>query len=249
LPTLSGTSAAKRLPWNGFCAFLYNFCCAIQLGGEMKRELLPVSIIVLMFAIAAYASPLVQTPLDPAGAAASLYLLPSLTAIFYCAFMLLPHIGAYRREAEHFSAQFQGFKVIFVFMMAVIYISTLLPLLGIWGAIDPLHIIVPAIALIFFYVGYMLNFTHESDAAVEQKESERAWDNANKFGGMLFWACGALILVSLVAPADSRLWFLVLPLIFCAIAVFACLVIEYRRACKAQGGKAAAASKKKSRKK
>ena len=233
----------------------------------MERELLPICIIVLMFAIAIYAEPLVLTNYQGevpvqwnaygqatgwAGKAAALYLVPVLTAIFYAAFMLLPHIGVYRKEAEHFARQFWGFKVIFVFVMAVIYVAMLLPYLGLRGGIDPLYIIVPAIALIFFYVGYMLNFTHSGSAAgIDESRaaaSERVWWKTNHFGGRLFWLCGALNLLALVAPADSRLWFLLLPLIFCALAIFAYSLHEYRKACRS-GAKAAPARKRKRRKK
>jgi len=229
------------------------------------RELLPISIIVLMFAIAIYAGPLVLTNGQGevpvrwseygqatiwASPATVLYLVPILAAIFYFAFMLLPHIGVHRKGVEHFASQFWGFKVIFVFVMAVIYIATLLPSLGIWGSIDPLYIIVPAIALIFFYVGYMLN--HGTAAGINESRSaasERVWANTNKFGGRLFWLCGVLVLASLVAPADSRLWFLLLPLIFCALAVFAYSIFEYKKACRAQRPAKKGKARKKRRKK
>jgi uncharacterized membrane protein len=229
----------------------------------MRRELLPVSIIVLMFAIALYAGPLVlqnwrgEVPLqwgadgEVTGWGSTinaLYILPALTAIFYLAFMILPHLGIYKKEVEHFAAQFHGFKVIFVFVMGVIYIATLIPALGIWGSFEPLYIIVPAIALIFFYVGHMLSFTHsQREAAGSLPASERVWKNTNRFGSNLFWFCGALILVSLVAPADSRLWFLLLPLIFCAFAVFAYSLYEYKKAGRSHAKANSAAVKSKKR--
>jgi len=212
-----------------------------------------------MFAIGFFAGPLAKTnyfgqvPAEwsASGAAlgweskaVALYLVPIITAVFYLAFMLLPHIGVYRRDAEHFSCQFQGFKVIFVFVMAVIYIATLLPALGIWGSFDPMYIIVPAIALIFFYIGHMLSFQHCGAAARETAAAGRAWENTNQFGSKLFWLGGALILAALVAPADSRIWFLLLPLIFCALAVFAYSIHEYRKACRAHGKPSQAAKKK-----
>jgi|GEM_PF-1067487 len=220
----------------------------------VSRELLPISIIILMFAIGFFAGPLVKTNYDgqvPAqwgengmvsgweSKAVSLYLVPVLAAIFYAAFMSLPHLGIYKRDAEHFASQFQGFKVIFVFVMAVIYVATLIPALGIWGSFDPLYIMVPAIALIFFYVGYMLNFGHPAAQSSSDRSrleaSERTWENANRFGSMLFWLCAALILAALVAPADARLWLLLLPLILCALAVFSYSLHEYRKTCRMHG--------------
>jgi uncharacterized membrane protein len=214
----------------------------------VERELLPICIIVLMFAIAIYAEPLVITNYQGAvpvqwneygqatgwaGKAVALYLVPVLTAIFYAAFMLLPHMGVYRKEAEHFARQFWGFKVIFVFVMAVIYVATLLPCLGLRESIDPLYVIVPAIALIFFYVGYMLNFTHNGAVAGIKESraaaSERVWEKTNHFGGKLFWLCGALTLVALVAPSDVRLWMVVAPLVLAAIIAYLYSLYEYKK--------------------
>jgi uncharacterized membrane protein len=163
------------------------------------------------------------------GKAAALYLIPVLSVIFYLAFMLLPHLGVYKKEASQFAKAFYGFKVIFVFVMGVIYVATIIPALGIWGNIDPMYVIVPAIALIFFYVGHMLSFAQNGIRDKKELASELLWKNSNVFGSNLFWLCGALILVSLVAPADARLKLLLLPLMLCAIAVFFYSLLEYRK--------------------
>jgi uncharacterized membrane protein len=230
----------------------------------VKREILPLSIILLMFAIGMYSGPLVkvnalgQVPSQwgSAGQVVSwesketaLYLIPILAAIFYISFIIVPRIGICRDGAEQFASQFHGFKVIFVFVMGVIYVATLLPALGIWGSFDLIYVLVPAIALIFFYIGHMLNIRHDGSivgiSESTKAASEEVWRSTNRFGGRLFWFCGALILVSLIAPADARLWFLVVPLIFCAFAVFAYSVWEYRKAKRMQArGKGAGKGKK-----
>jgi uncharacterized membrane protein len=210
----------------------------------VKREILPISIIALMFAIAMFADAYVKVnwkgdvPMQWGqygevtgwtGKIAALYLIPVLTAIFYLAFMLLPHLGVYRKEATHFANAFYGFKVIFVFVMGVIYVATIIPALGIWGSIDPMHIIVPAIALVFFYVGHMLSYSQSPHREKEEMANELHFKKTNMFGSNLFWLCGALILVSLVAPADARLKLMLIPLMLAAIAVFFYSLLEYRK--------------------
>lgn len=170
--------------------------------------------------------------------ALGLYLIPCLAALFYAIFLVIPKIDVYPRNIEHFSDQFWGFKVIFAFMMAAIYIATLAPSLGIWGNFDPLYIIVPAIALVFFYVGHMLSFTRRNYFIGIRTPwtlaDERVWEKTNRLGGKLFWACGALTLISLVSPVDMRIWVLLLPMVFTVLCVYFYSLYEYRRTKRAQ---------------
>jgi len=234
----------------------------------VSRELLPISIIVLMFAIGFFAGPLVRT--NAQGEMVShwaadgradgwmdktigLYLVPSLAAFFYAIFLAIPCIFAHHKNVEHFPDQFWGFKVIFVFMMAAIYVATLAPALGVWGNFDPLYIVVPAIALLFFYVGHMLSFTRRNYFIGIRTPwalaDERVWEKTNHLGGKLFWICGALALISLVSPIDMRLWIVLLPVIFTVVCVYIYSLYLYKKTkhvqAKAAGVKGKSAAKKK----
>lgn len=231
----------------------------------MNREILPMLIIALMFAMAFYAAPLVQLNekgemighwgLDgqPDGMVTGfigIYLIPVLTLIFYVAFLVIPKIEVYQKNIEHFADQFWGFKVVFVFVMGVIYVATLLPNLGYWGATDPTLIIIPAIGLLFFYVGYMLNFTKRNYFIGIRTPwtlaDEKIWEKTNKLAGQLFWVCGILAFVSLIAPGDVRLLIIIVPVIF--VAIFVCLYSLYLYK-KTKGEIALCAGKKKPSKK
>jgi uncharacterized membrane protein len=162
-----------------------------------------------------------------------LYLLPLLTLIIYCALLLIPKIEVYQKNLEEFSQQFWGFKVVLVFAMGVIYVASLLPNLGYWQDSDPLIIVIPAVAMLFFYVGYMLNFTKRNYFIGIRTPwtlaDEKVWDRTNKLGAKLFWICGALALVSLVAPGDLRLWIVLLPVILAAVITSLYSLLEYRK--------------------
>jgi uncharacterized membrane protein len=181
-----------------------------------------------------------------------LYLIPYLAAVFYLIFLAIPFVAVYKGGVEHFADQFWGFKVIFVFMMAAIYVATLAPALGLWGSFDPLYIIVPAIALIFFYAGHMLSFTRKNHpmSAEWTPADERVWERTNRLGGRLFWACGALALISLVSPIDMRLWIVLLPVIFTALCVYVYSLYLYKDTKRAQekGVRAAGVKKAKAKK-
>lgn len=228
------------------------------------RESLPLSMIVLMFAIAIYAGPMVETNAkgeiishwDFSGNAngymektAALFILPIITLFIYLAFLLIPKIDVYAKNIEHFAQQFWGFRVIFVFVMLAIYIASILPNLGYWNTFDPLIIIIPAIALLFFYVGYMLNFTKRNFFIGVRTpwtiSDERVWEKTNRLAGKLFWICGALTFVALLAPSDARLWLVLVPAILVAIGVSVYSYFEYRKV----RDRPRAAEKKKAKKK
>ena len=218
----------------------------------MNREFLPIAIIALIFAIAIYAEPLVRTNIngDMLGhwgadgkvdgmisKTVGIYLIPVLTVILYLGLLVIPKIEVYQKNLEDFAAQFWGFKVMLVFVMGVIYVATLLPNLGFWKSTDPLIIIVPAIAMLFFYVGYMLNFTKRNYFIGVRTPwtlaDEKIWEKTNKLAGKLFWVCGALTLVSLVTPSDVRVWMILLPLLLLTIGVSLYSLWEYRKTKKA----------------
>ncbi|MFA4983387.1 MAG: DUF1648 domain-containing protein, partial [Candidatus Micrarchaeia archaeon] len=92
----------------------------------MNREILPILIIALMFALALYVEPYLKTDCNgnvighwgmsgkPDGwvdKSVGLYLVPAMTAIIYLVFLIIPKIEVYKKNLEDFSLQFWGFKV------------------------------------------------------------------------------------------------------------------------------------------
>ena len=225
----------------------------VHRGGNVHRNILPLLIIVLMFAIAFYAEPLVKTNekgqvithwgMDGKAngwmdKAVGVYLVPIVTLIIYLGLLVIPKIEVYKDNLKEFEQQFWGFKVVLVFVMCVIYVSSLLPNLGYWSNFDPSIIVVPAVALLFFYVGYMLNFTKRNYFIGVRTPwtlaDEKIWDKTNKLAGRLFWVCGVLALVALVARGDLRLWLLIGPAILAAIAACLYSLLEYQKTRKNQ---------------
>lgn len=213
----------------------------------MNREFLPIAILALMFAIAFYVDPLVKTNEEDkvfaqwlAGTGsgmiskvAGVYLIPIISAIAYLGLLLIPKIAVYKENIEDFAEQFWGFKVIFVFAMGVIYVATLLPNLGFASGFDPMIIIVSAVSILFFYIGYMLNFTKRNYFIGVRTPwtlaDEKVWEKTNKVAGKLFWVCGALSLFSLATPPYARIWVLIIPVLLVTIGVSLYSLWEYKK--------------------
>lgn len=214
----------------------------------MHREILPLLIVALMFAIALYADPLVKTneqgemvghwgitgsPDGFVSKTVGLYLLPFIALIIYVGLLIIPEIEVYKKNIEEMSQQLLGFRVVLVFAMGVIYVATILPNLGFWGFEDPTIVIIPAIAMAFFYVGYMLNFSKRNYFIGIHTPwtlaDEKIWDKTNKLGGKLFWISGALALVALVVPGDLRLWVVLGPVVAAALGASLYSLWLYRK--------------------
>lgn len=227
----------------------------------MNRELLPVAMLALIFAIAFYADPLVKTnqygevfgqwhisgaPSGMVSKTVGVYLIPVICAIVYFALLIIPKIEVYKSNLDDFADQFWGFKVIAVFSMGVIYIATLLPNMGAMKYFDPFVVIIPAISLMFFYVGYMLNFTKRNYFIGVRTPwtlaDEKIWEKTNRLAGKLFWICGALALVSLATPPADRVWIVLLPVVLVAIGVSIYSLWEYRKTKRAHARMHAAAA-------
>lgn len=223
----------------------------------MHKNLLPLLIIAVIFAIAFYAEPLVKTnsngemimhwnfagkPDGYMSKSVGIYLVPMLTLIIYLGLLVIPKVEIYQENLKEFEQQFWGFKVILVFVMGVIYVASLIPNLGFWGNFDPVMVIVPSVALLFFYVGYMLNFTKRNYFIGVRTPwtlaDEKIWAKTNKLASKLFWICGVLALVGLVTSGDLRLWLVVLPAIVAAIFAYLYSLFEYLKTKKAQKDKA-----------
>jgi uncharacterized membrane protein len=221
-----------------------------------QKELLPFGIIALMFLLAAYCGPLLKTDGDGnvavhwgidgkadawANREVGLFGWPILALIIYVALTVIPKLDVYSKNIEGFAMQYWGFRVVLVFVMCVMYAATLISNLGYWERFDIMIVVVPSIALLFFYVGYMLNYTKRNYFIGVRTPwtlaSEKVWEKTNRLAGSLFWICAALTIISLVAPSDIRLWVIVVPAILVAIVASAYSYLEYRKTKKAQSRK------------
>ncbi|MEM4554585.1 MAG: SdpI family protein [Candidatus Anstonellaceae archaeon] len=213
---------------------------------KLHREILPLLMIALMFAISVYAEPLLKAnekeeiPIHfisgkdsvlwvPRTSAA--YLLPIVTLIIYIGLSVIPKIEVYKENLEEFKQQFLGFKILLVFVMCAIHVAALLPSLGYWKNVDLVLIVVISVAILFFYVGYMLNFTKRNYFIGVRTPwtlaDERIWEKTNRLAAKLFWICGVLALVGLVVQGDARLWLLIFPAIVTAIIASAYSLYQY----------------------
>lgn len=208
---------------------------------QLKKELPLIILILLMFITSIYLYP--QMPermpthwnskgeIDGHGNRfVGLFLMPIFLAAIYLLFLFLPKIMVYQKNFEKFKDHFYGFKVIFTLFFVTIYIATLLPNFGI--DINMGRIMIPAISVLFFYVGIMLKHAKRNFFIGIRTPwtlaNETVWNKTHQLGSKLFKLM-ALIMLSSIFFAELMVWFILVPVITIVLFLFIYSYNEYRK--------------------
>jgi len=158
-----------------------------------------------------------------------LALIPVLTAGLVALFALLPRIDPLGENVAEFRAVYDWFVVVFTAFMVVVHGGVLAFNLG--YEFDFLLVVLAAMAVLFYYVGYMLDHAERNwfvgIRTPWTMSSERVWDRTHRLGARLFKAAAGVSLVGLLF-ADLAIYFLVVPVVLVSLAlvVFSYLVYE-----------------------
>jgi uncharacterized membrane protein len=206
-----------------------------------KKELALITAIVVMFLVSLYLYPIMpdKMPVHWNGAGEidgygskfmALFLFPLVLAGIYLLFLFLPKLMIYKENFQKFKSQFFGFKLIFILFFITIYISTLLPNIGI--TINMSYIMIPALAVLFFYIGYMFKFTKRNYFIGIRTPwtlaSENVWDKTHKLGSKLFMIA-SLFMLSAILFKKAFVWFILIPILSIVVVLFVYSYLEYKK--------------------
>ena len=189
-----------------------------------KKELIIITLILTMFIVAFYFYPRVpdQVPThwnakgevdDYNSKFFGLFFMPILMTAIYLLFLIIPKIAVFRKNVEEFyDKYFFGFKLVFVLFFAVIYTAMILATLG--YKIKMTYFVIPAISMLFFYIGYMLQFAKRNYFIGIRTpwtlSNDEVWEKTHKLGSKLFMFKGVIILSSLFFEEYAILLLIVL---------------------------------------
>lgn len=206
-----------------------------------KKELPLIVLILLIFATSLYLYPKMpermpihwnaQGEIDSYGNRfLGLFLMPIFLAGIYLLFLFAPEMAIYNKNFEKFKSYFYGFKLILFLFFITIYIAALLPNFGINVNIG--YFIIPALAVLFFYTGYMLKFAKRNYFIGIRTPwtltNEKVWDKTHKLGSKLFMAVAVLILSSLFIPNKS-IWVVIILIVAIVLFLFVYSYMEYKK--------------------
>jgi len=164
-----------------------------------KKELIPLTIIVLMFATGIILYPRLpdQMPMhwdaegniDGYGSKfTGTFLMPLVTIGLYILFTVIPYIAVYKKNIKSFYFYYFGFKIAFVSYCAIIYFASLLPNFG--YNINMSYVFMPLLAVLLYIVGIMMRKSKRNFFIGIRTpwtlSSDEVWDKTHKLGGKMF---------------------------------------------------------------
>jgi uncharacterized membrane protein len=159
-----------------------------------------------------------------------LFLMPIISSLMLLLFIVIPKIDPLKRNIEKFRNYFDTFVIMIIIFMFYIYLLSLLWNLG--TRFDMLQLLMPAIGLIFYYAGVLVeNSKRNWFIGIRTPwtlSDERVWNKANKLGGKIFKISGIIAILSLLIP-DYSLVLVLVPVILGSIYVVAFSYFEYMR--------------------
>lgn len=206
-----------------------------------KKELIPFILIVILFITSYYLYPKMpermpthwnaQGEVNGYGSRfTALFLIPIILTVIYLFFLLLPKIEVYQENFEKFKNYFYGFKIVFMLFFITIYIAILLPNFGI--NVNMGYIMIPALAILFFYIGYTLKFIKRNYFVGIRTPwalaNEKVWDKTNQLGSRLFMLFALIMFLILFFPQNA-LWLFLVPLIAIILFLFVYSYMEYKK--------------------
>jgi len=149
-----------------------------------------------------------------------LFLMPIVSLIIFALFVFIPKIDPMKENFAKFRKYFDWFIVLFEIFLLYIYILTLLWNIGI--KFDFVFAIVPATALLFYYIGIMIERSERNWFVGIRNpwtlSSDIVWKKTHKLGGRLFKVAGLVAFSGILFPECAFLLF-ILPVIIFAIFI------------------------------
>ncbi len=159
-------------------------------------------------------------------------LMPLMAAGMLILFRVIPAIDPLKANVAEFRESFNTFIVLMMVFLTYIYAITLAWNLG-YTDIRMSSAILPAIGLLFFFIGDMMSKAKRNYFIGIRTPwtlaSDTVWDETHRVGGMLFKISGALAMVSVLLPPAYAFLMLFVPLMAASIFSVAYSYILFRR--------------------
>jgi len=143
------------------------------------------------------------------------FLMPIMAAGMSGLFLLLPQIDPLKANIAKFREAFNLFILLIMLFFGYIWILTLLWNLG-FTNFRMSTAMLPALGLLFIYVGYMLRKAKRNFFIGIRTpwtlSSDYVWDKTHQLGSILFVISGALALIG-SAFGPNAIWFVMVPLL------------------------------------
>jgi len=206
-----------------------------------KNEIKTLGIIILFFAIGIYFYPQMPDrvashwniqgePNNYMSKFWGLLLMPIISSILLVIFLLIPKMDPLKENIEKFRKHFDNFIILMTTFLFYIYLLTIAWNIGL--KFDMNRMIIPAMGLLFYYIGDLLGNTKRNWLVGIKTpwtlSSDKVWEETHRVGGKLFKFAGIITVLGLFFP-KNLLWITVLPVILVIVFTFIYSYFLYKR--------------------
>lgn len=165
-----------------------------------------------------------------AGKFLGIFLIPIISIFLYLFFLLIPKIDPLKKNIEKFREYYDYLILIIFFFLFYVFLLTILANFG--YQFNMTKILIPAIGLLFIYIGFILNkFKRNWFIGIRTPwtlSSEHVWKNTHELGSKLFKISGVVIIAG-VFFQDNLVWFILIPVGVTVLWLVVYSYLEYRK--------------------
>ena len=159
-----------------------------------------------------------------------LFLMPIVLLIMLFLFILIPRIDPLKKNIEKFRKYFDLFIVLITLFMFYVYGLTLLWNIG--KRFDMSLAIIPAVALLFYFIGVMLEKSKRNwfigIRTPWTLSSDKVWDKTHILGGKLYKIAGVIAILGLFS-SKYYIWFIIVPVLSFSLYLLFYSYFEYKK--------------------
>jgi len=193
-----------------------------------KSEVLVLAIILASFILSAYIYPQLPDTLASHWNASgnvngympkifALFIMPAVSLVLFLLFVAIPRVDPLKQNIAQFRKYFDGFVVLIVLFLLYVHAFTILWNLG--YTFDIIQVLVPAFAVLFFYLGILLENSKRNwfigIRTPWTMSSDRVWESTHKTAGKLFKIFAVVSLAGFFAGFYT--FFIILGLMFAVV--------------------------------
>jgi uncharacterized membrane protein len=150
------------------------------------------------------------------------FLFPIIVLAIYLLFFFIPKISVYKKNLDSFMKYFEGMKLAMILFFSAMYVVTLLPNFGV--NFNMSYFIIPAISALFYYIGYILQFSKQNYffgiRTPWTMADDEVWDKTHKLGSITFRVNAFVILFALISSI-LFFWVFIVSILLNVVILFA----------------------------
>lgn len=158
------------------------------------------------------------------------FLLPIVSIFVALIFVIIPLIEPKKENVKKFMKEYNLLAVIIVGFFA--YLQYLVIYVALGNTIEMNRYITPAIGILFFFIGIMLNKAKQNYTIGIRTPwtlaSKSVWEKTHKLGATLFKISGIICLFGLIIPLYA-FYLILIPILASVIILFAYSYIEFSK--------------------